>query len=130
MPPVGPEAGVIRLHPAGFPGAAGRYTSRSGEVVEQTDYFVVNAWRALAEHAAESLHTGSRIVVSGRLQSRSWETEDHEKRSTVEVEAEEIAASMRFATVVITKESKSGPGDSNAASDEPAEGHTLEPLPA
>jgi len=83
------------------------YTNRQGEKVEQTDFFTVNAWRSLAENVAESLKVGTRVVVTGRMQTRSWETEDGQKRSTVEIEAEEIAASMRFATVAITKPAKS-----------------------
>ena len=51
------------------------YTNRNGEKVEDTSFFNVNAWRQLAENVAESLSTGIRVIVSGRLQSRSWETE-------------------------------------------------------
>jgi single-strand DNA-binding protein len=87
------------------------YLDRSGNKVEQTDFFTVNAWRSLAENCAESLKTGTRVVVTGRLQSRSWETEDHQKRSAVEIEAEEVAASLRWATVAITKAAKAGAQD-------------------
>lgn len=79
------------------------YTNRNGEKVEQTDFFTVNAWRSLAENVAESLKTGARVVVSGRMQSRSWETEDGQKRSVVEIEAEEVATSLRWATAKLTK---------------------------
>ena len=79
------------------------YTNRNGERVEQTDFFNVNAWRSVAVNVAESLTTGARVLVTGRLQARNWETEDGQKRSTVEIEAEEVAASLRFATVAITK---------------------------
>ena len=79
------------------------YTNRNGEKVESTDFFNVVAWRSLADNAAESLHTGTRVVVTGRLQSRSWETEDGAKRSTVEIEAEEIGVSLRWATAAVTK---------------------------
>ena len=58
--------------------------------------------RTLAENVAESLKTGARVLVSGRMQTRSWETEDGQRRSAVEIEAEEIAASMRFAAVAVT----------------------------
>ena len=87
------------------------YVNRNGEKVEQTDFFTVNAWRSLAENAAESLHTGTRVLVTGRLQSRSWETEDGQKRSAVEIEAEEVAASLRWATVTVTKAKKAGADD-------------------
>jgi single-stranded DNA-binding protein len=57
---------------------------------------------------AESLKTGARVLVTGRLQARTWETEDGQKRSLVEIEAEEVAASLRWATVAITKATKGG----------------------
>jgi single-strand DNA-binding protein len=58
----------------------------------------VVVWRDQAEHAAESLSKGSRVVVVGRLQHRSWTAEDGAARSTVEVVAEELGASLRWAT--------------------------------
>ena len=63
-----------------------------------TSYFRVNVWRQLAEHVAESLSKGDRAVVIGRLKSRSWETPEGERRSVVEVEADEVAPSLRWAT--------------------------------
>jgi single-strand DNA-binding protein len=62
-----------------------------------TSYFRINVWRQLAEHAAESLSKGDRAVVIGRLRSRSWETPEGDKRSVVEVEADEVAPSLRWA---------------------------------
>jgi single stranded DNA-binding protein len=56
-----------------------------------TSFFRVNVWRQLAEHVAESLTKGDRAVVIGRLKSRSWETPEGDKRSVVEVEADEVA---------------------------------------
>lgn len=93
------------------------YTNRNGEKVEQTDFFTVNAWRALAENVAESLHTGARVVVTGRMQSRSWEAEDGQKRSVVEIEAEEVAASLRWATLSIAKAKKAGADDPTPTED-------------
>ena len=63
-----------------------------------TSFFRVNAWRQLAEHVTESLSKGDRAVVIGRLRSRSWETPEGDKRSVVEVEADEVAPSLRWAT--------------------------------
>ena len=63
-----------------------------------TSFFRVNVWRQLAEHVAASLTKGDRAVVIGRLKSRSWETPDGDKRSVVEVEADEVAPSLRWAT--------------------------------
>ena len=58
----------------------------------------VTAWRSLAENVAESLTKGARVMVYGRLQQRSWETPEGEKRSVVEVQAEEVGPSLRWAT--------------------------------
>ncbi len=77
---------------------------------EQTSFFNVVAWRQLAENAGASLAKGTRVVVSGRLEQRSWETEQGEKRSIVEVVADDIAPSLRFATAEIHKVERSGPG--------------------
>jgi single-strand DNA-binding protein len=63
----------------------------------ETSFFRVNVWRKLAEHVAESLSKGDRAVVIGRLKSRSWETPEGDKRSVVEVEADEVAPSLRWA---------------------------------
>jgi len=63
-----------------------------------TSYFRANLWRTLAEHAAESLSKGDRVIVVGRLKARTWETPEGDKRSAVEVEADEIGPSLRWAT--------------------------------
>jgi single-strand DNA-binding protein len=63
-----------------------------------TSFFRINAWRDLAEHAADSLSKGDRALVLGRLKTRSWETPEGERRSTVEVEAEEVGPSLKWAT--------------------------------
>jgi single-strand DNA-binding protein len=63
----------------------------------ETSYFRINVWRQLAEHVAESLSKGDRTIVIGRLKSRSWETPEGDKRSVVEVEADEVAPSLRWA---------------------------------
>ena len=62
-----------------------------------TSFFRVNVWRQLAEHVTESLAKGDRAVVIGRLKSRSSETPEGDKRSVVEVEADEVAPSLRWA---------------------------------
>jgi single-strand DNA-binding protein len=62
-----------------------------------TSFFRINCWRDLASHTADSLSKGDRAVVIGRLKSRSWETPEGDKRSVVEVEADEVAPSLRWA---------------------------------
>jgi single-strand DNA-binding protein len=61
-------------------------------------FFTVVVWRDQAEHAAQSLAKGSRVVVVGRLQQRAWTAEDGSARSVVEVVARELAPSLRWAT--------------------------------
>ena len=82
---------------------------------EQTSFFNVVAWRQLAENVGASLAKGSRVVVTGRLEQRSWETEQGEKRSIVEIVADDVSASLRFATAEVHKVERSGPGDGGPA---------------
>ncbi len=70
---------------------------------ESTSFFDVVCWRELAENAALSLAKGMRVMVSGRLEQRSWETEDGERRSKVEIVAEELGPSLRFATAEVQR---------------------------
>lgn len=76
----------------------------------ETSYFRVNCWRQLAENIAESLTRGTRVVVTGRLKMRQWETQEGEKRSVVEIEADEIGPSLRFATAKVERTSKGSGG--------------------
>jgi single-strand DNA-binding protein len=87
----------------------------SKEWEESTSYFDVVCWRDLAENVALSLTKGARVVVAGRLEQRSWESDEGEKRSKVEIVADEIGASLRFATVDIHKVQRP------ATADEPAD---------
>jgi single-strand DNA-binding protein len=64
----------------------------------ETSFLRVTAWRQLAEHAADSLSKGDRVVVYGTLRQRSWETDAGQRRSTVEVQVEEVGPSLRWAT--------------------------------
>ena len=84
---------------------------QSQEWEEQTSFFNVVCWREMAENVAESLGKGSRVVVTGRLEQRSWETENGEKRSVVEIVADEIGPSLRWATAQITRNERRGGGD-------------------
>ena len=66
-----------------------------------------NIWREAAENVAESLTRGARVIVSGRLKQRSFETREGEKRTVVELEVDEIGPSLRYATAAITKQARS-----------------------
>src|SRR5271165_2586224 len=70
----------------------------TNEWEESTSFFDVVTWRDLAENVALSLTKGMRVVVTGRLEQRSWETEDGERRFKVEVVADEVGPGLRFAT--------------------------------
>lgn len=70
---------------------------------QEASFFTVIVWRDQAEHAAESLSKGSRVVVVGRLQQRSWTAEDGSARSMVEVVADELGPSLRWATATTTR---------------------------
>jgi single-strand DNA-binding protein len=76
----------------------------------ETSYFRCSAWRQLAEHVTDSLSKGDRAVVIGRLRSRSWETPEGERRSVVEVEADEVAPSLRWAVAKPERASGNGGG--------------------
>ena len=76
---------------------------QTNEWEEQVSFFDIVCWRELAENVTESLTKGSRVMVSGRLDQRSWETQDGDKRSKVEVVADEIGPSLRWATAQVTK---------------------------
>jgi single-strand DNA-binding protein len=74
-------------------------------------FLTCNIWRQAAENVAESLQQGMRVVVTGRLKQRSYETREGEKRTVFEVEVDEIGPSMRSASAKVTKTSRSGAGD-------------------
>ena len=75
----------------------------SGRREQEASFFTVVVWRDQAGHAAQSLAKGSRVVVVGRLQQRTWNAEDGSARSVVEVLAEELGPSLRWATATTTR---------------------------
>jgi single-strand DNA-binding protein len=79
----------------------------SGRREQEAAFFTVIVWRDQAEHAAQSLATGSRVVVLGRLQQRSWTAEDGSARSVVEVVAEELGVSLRWSMATTTRTTRS-----------------------
>ncbi|MEX1208167.1 MAG: single-stranded DNA-binding protein [Acidimicrobiia bacterium] len=85
-----------------------RWQDRNGEWQEDTSFFGGTLWRDAAENAAESLTKGARVIVTGRLEQRNWETQEGEKRSVVEVAIDEIGPSLRWATASVTKSPRSG----------------------
>ena len=78
---------------------------------EATSFFDVTCWGDLGDNVSESLAKGARVMVIGRLEQRSWETDQGEKRSKVEIIADEVGPSLRWATAQVTKTERKGPGD-------------------
>ena len=79
---------------------------------EQVSFFDIKCWAQMAENVGESVQKGTRVLVSGRLEQRAWETDNGDKRSKVEVVADEIAPSLRWATAEVTRNERSeGSGD-------------------
>jgi single-strand DNA-binding protein len=86
---------------------------------ESTSFFDVVCWRELAENVALSLVKGARVIVSGRLEQHTWQTEAGERRSRVEVTADEVGPSLRFATAEVSRAERRPPdhADPSGSSD-------------
>jgi single-strand DNA-binding protein len=96
----------------------------------EPSFFRVNVWRDQAEHVNRSLRKGARCVVVGRLRSHSWETPEGQRRSAVEVEADDVAASLRFAAVTVSKPARKTEENGRRADAEPvAAGSTVDDVP-
>lgn len=94
-----------------------RWQNRQTQAWEEAvSFFDVVCWREMAENVSESITRGSRVIVTGRLEQRSWETPDGEKRSRIEVIADELGPSLRWATAQVAKNERRGPGEGGAPS--------------
>jgi single-strand DNA-binding protein len=89
-----------------------RYLDKNTNEWKDGDALFLNCsvWRQAAENVAESLQRGMRVIVSGRLRQRSYETKEGEKRTVVEVEVDEVGPSLRYASAKVTKSGRSGGG--------------------
>ena len=108
----------LRFTPSGAAVANfGLAWNRKGQNDEEVvSFFDVTCWSGLAENVAESITKGSRVVVYGRLDQRSWENQDGERRSKVEIVADDVAPSLKWATAEITRnEFRGGDGGGSAA---------------
>lgn len=101
-------AAVARFRVASTP----RFMDRtSGEWKDGEPLFLsCTVWRQMAEHVAESLQRGARVIVQGRLRQRSYETREGEKRTVIELEVDEIGPSLRYATAKVQKMTRSQGG--------------------
>ena len=109
----------LRFTPAGQPVARFRVAStprfRDNSTGEWKDgdslFLTCNVWRQAAENVAESLTRGMRVIVSGRLRQRSYETKEGEKRTVYEVEVDDVGPSLRNASAKVNRVARSGAGD-------------------
>ena len=81
---------------------------------ENVSFFDVTCWAQLGQNVADTLSKGSRAIVTGRLEQRSWETDQGDKRSKVEIIADEVGPSLRWATAEITRNERKEAGDGPA----------------
>ena len=93
--------------------AVNRRWQKNGEWQEQTSFFNVTAWAQLGENVAQSLGKGARVIVTGRLEQREYETREGEKRTAVDIVADEIGPSLRWATARIERNPRSSSGSSS-----------------
>src|SRR5688572_32995902 len=101
-------AAVAKFRVASTPRTLDR---NSGEWKDGEPLFLqCNIWRQAAENVAESLHRGARVIVTGRLRQRSYETREGEKRTVMELEVDEIGPSLRYATAKVQKMQRSSGG--------------------
>jgi len=109
-----------------------RRKDQRGETVEEVSFFDVTCWSSLAENTAETLTKGMRVVVYGRLEQRSWETNEGDKRSKVELVADDVAPSLRWATADVARNDKTDSGGAakpaRTASSAPAYNSDEEPF--
>ena len=106
-------AAVAKFRVASTP----RYLDRNTNEWKDGDslFLQCQIWRQAAENVAESLTRGMRVIVSGRLKQRSYETKEGEKRTVFEVEVDEVGPSLRNATAKVTKTTRAAGGAASAA---------------
>ncbi|MDY0908123.1 single-stranded DNA-binding protein [Microbacterium sp. CFBP9034] len=106
---------TIASTPRNFDRAANEW--KDGEAL----FLRASVWREFAEHVAGSLTKGSRVIATGRLKQRSYETREGEKRTAIELEVDEIGPSLRYATAQVTRAAGGGGGGSRPSqvADEP-----------
>ena len=109
---------------ASFSMGVGRRYQVNGEWQEQTSWFNVTAWGQLGENAAATLVKGSRVVVTGRLEQREYTSREGEKRTAIDVVADDIGPSLRWATATVVRTPKQEGQGGGAATNRPANSGT------
>src|ERR671922_2483806 len=112
------RAGCVETRTSGSEGGLRKRTGRKTGTAPQPDPYV---WRGQAEHLADSLTKGDRVMVTGRLRQRVWETPEGEKRSVTEIEADEVGASLKWATAKVERTSQRGNGERGQGRERQAE---------
>ena len=118
----------LRFTPAGQPVARFRVASTPRYLDKSTNewkdgdslFLTCNVWRQAAENVAESLQRGMRVIVSGRLRQRSYETKEGEKRTVYEVEVDDVGPSLRNASAKVNRVARNGSGGGPGGSGGPA----------
>jgi single-strand DNA-binding protein len=114
---------------ASFGLAVNRRYQQNGEWQEKTSFINITAWGQLGENTASSLQKGARVIVNGRLEQREYETRDGDKRNVVEVVADEIGPSLRWATAQVERNDRRST-DSGSFSGGSGGGNRPAPTPA
>ena len=96
------------------------WNRRRQDQEEEVSFFDVTCFRQLAENVAESIQKGTRVVIFGSLQQRSWETDSGDRRSKVEILADDVAPSLRWATTQVVKNARREQGGDTSSTQRPA----------
>ena len=107
-----------------------RWRDKNNDWQEETSFFGGTVWRDAAENVAESLQKGARVIITGSLEQRSWETNEGDRRSVVELRIDEIGPSLRWATASVTRTARSGDGNWGGGSGGSDGGQPNEAIPA
>ncbi len=113
---------------ASFGVAVNRRWQQNGEWQEKVSFFNVTAWDTLGENVAASLSKGARVIVTGRLEQREYETKEGEKRNIVEIVADEIGPSLRWARAEVERVSRDGGSSSGGGSASSGGGRAPDPV--
>ena len=120
-------AAVASFTVASTPRKYARHDGGGGEWVDgETLFMRCSVWREAAENVAESLTKGTRVIVQGRLVQRSWEDNEGQKRTVIELQVDEVGPSLRYASAKVTRSSKGGGGQQRQSA--PAGGSAGDPL--
>lgn len=102
---------------------------KKGDEEDEVSFFNITAFQSLAENVAESITKGTRVVITGTLQQRSWEDKEGAKRSSVEIIADEVSPSLRWASAKVTKNDFKGEGSGKPVSNQAPPAYDMDEEP-